>query len=334
MSAERGPRPTLTLLTDRASAESRLRLASACASHLRRYRDDFHELERRPNVDARMTERAYRAEGQYRILAKTALDALNDLRDASILPHLLGTAALPTRRADTEALVQAIRTAQAFLTERYPDVDFLYLEEMATIVKASKLEIVADERVATAHFWDERMGQQRSLRIRPQPASGDPGRVSSDDFFKESSAAIFGRLPGLFDAGDCHVATARGGPSLAQEVPLYAALTNALAAGRELMYHHAREVEELGPAFVRGSAPVAIGAIILFVMAAIAIGIGTTIIVLCQTKDITDNNVCAIGIMLTFIGVALVGGGMSASGNPNAWVTGPAGSVPINNPTQ
>lgn len=336
---------TYRLIADPRTIEDRFRLASECTAALRRYRDNFHELERRPQIDARMTERAYEAERNLRILLKTSLDSINEIWDSGEARSMLRLSSKTGTDLGRE-LSAGLPAAKRFLAERYPGLDISPLDEISPLLERYKIQSTSGRNDEFTVEFQDGNGQPQKQTFHVEPAAGDGGRVSSEAFFSPGYGPSFGRVS-LYDQGNCHSASWSSALAAPSSQAVYGALVGSMGVAREMMYTHAREVEEYGPAYVRGAGPVAV--VVGIIIAAIAIyGIATglTIVILCMDPgNNIDSGVCTAGnwilgisTLAFFLGAALAGVPITfGNTDPQNWTDPEMGSgsldFPINNPS-
>jgi hypothetical protein len=308
----------LGALDDVSSARARLSSAVAAFDELRRYRDLLRKVEelkdRRacPGLAAQIADRAYDAEVAYRVLARDGLDAVNLVRDSGNLPHALEQLA---RRAEKglgpEQLTALLREAAEAMgkEEALPRLDPAFVEEAARVIADLGLGISGrgDRLTVSARRRD---GKEVRREFATTPGPGTQGRVGAAELFAEPRssglASIFGRSL-LVDDG-CR---SRTEAAIGHELPadLYGQLVGALATGRELMYRHARKVEEVGHGEVEGGEAITVVAIALIVIGAILVIAGATIGIGCLAGA-WAGEVCDYTWILVAFGLLFVAGGI------------------------
>ena len=335
-----------SLLIDRTTAEDRLRLACACAANLRSYRANFHELERYPNIQSRMVERAYDAERNYRILLDLGVRWMNELSDSGALSDWLGRGPGKGLTASSAEFGHAIASAKSFLAQKLAAEHVTLFDEVAQTFQAHKVQVSSRGNDEYEVRFQDATGEAAQLTFHVLPQPGDPGRISSQNFFSNAGAVSVSQVQGIYGGNDCHRAIAQLQAAPLRSVSLYGTVLGALATGRELIYRQAREIEEFGPAQVRGAGPAAvvIGAI-LIVVAILAAVAGVVIILSCGGVSPPYSNtplpegVCDAGIWLVLGALALFGIGASARGGGSSSTVDVLGNgnqeqyLPINAPS-
>jgi hypothetical protein len=334
------------LLIDSKTAEDRLRLACRYAANLRSYRANFHELERYPNIQSQMTERAYEAEQGYRVLLDLGVRWMNELSDSGIFSSWLSRSPLKDRALSSTEFKRAAAGAKNFFSERLSSEDVSVFDEIVQCLEMHKVQMSSRASDDYAIDFHDAGGVPRQLTFHLQPRSGDAGRISPESFFSSTGALPLSQTSGIYDINDCHRSTTRRQTAPATSVSLYGTVLGALGTGRELMYRHAREIEELGPAHLRGAGPAAVVIGIVLIAAAILAAVaGVAIILACggvnppYTNTPLPEGVCNAGIWLVLGALALFGIGSFSGGGGSSSTVNVLGSgnqeqdLPINAPS-
>jgi hypothetical protein len=312
------PGACLGALDDLPSARARLSTVLAAFEELRRYRELLRTAEepkaRRacPGLPQHLADRAYDAEVAYRVLARDCLDAVNLVRDSGNLPHALAQLA---RRAEKglgpEQLAALLQEAAGAMAKEdaLPKLDPAFVEEAARAIGELGLGVSArGDRVTLSA--KRRDGKEVRREFATVARSGTQGRVGAAELFAgpraTGLASVFGGS--LVVDEDCR---SREVAAVAHELPtdLYGQLVGALATGRELMYRHARKVDEIGHGALEGEDPLTVVAVVVIIVGAVLLTAGVTIGIGCLAGA-WGGEVCDYAWILIAFGIIFIAGGI------------------------
>lgn len=287
------------LLTDADTRKFRASAVLACGLRLKHYSDILQatrgELGKKTAVSGlavQLPDLAYNAEKYARILAKVGLDTLNDLRDSGYLESTVSSLVSKLQQEGRHnskqqgrnwitATIEELERARADPSIASMSGVSILFDEVERLIRDWQLHLSADGRDLIVNFVAPDRGRHR-LIIHPDRRAGSQGRVSTTTFFappklnKLSVAAWvtpIGISTRLFESRP-KPSRATEAASADHEIDLYAAVVRQLAALREMVYHHARTIEEMGPSAYAGNSVLA-GIAVVVGLACVAIGIYT-----------------------------------------------------------
>jgi len=269
-------RACFELAADPSALKERLRAALGSYAGLEAYRSLLERADtQRPDISActglqrLLADRAYDAETNMRRLVKYGLDTLNELRDTGQLPTLLnefqdlGSAGLLERK---------LSQAKDLVTKAYPGVPTSYLDEAFKFVKQQEVRIhTKDENIVFSMKAPD--GSNPHVAISPGGMPGAPARVDVADFFGARPDAIIGSGSSVFAPNNCHHRhLIEIGATRVPLVDLYGGTLAGFSTANQMMYQHARKVDEVGHGVLHGRCPVTI-------IAAVIVAVGVVLVV-------------------------------------------------------
>ncbi len=245
-------------------ASERLRVVSLCYSRVNRYWQRFREAietpeesgHECPNLASQLADEAFDAERHLRVTLKVGLDSLNELMDSEGLEDaVLSLARLGGGQCDTDGLVAMLYNSKAAVIGQFPDLDTAFLDEAVRIVTEHRIAVQGSNNTLTVRFTgDDKRSYEITAETKSRP--GQLGRISTRDFFAASpQRRVTTPIPLAFPE-DCHHKPDDSFTVSTRDERIfdaYASLVAASAFGRELMYGHARQLDELGLIAFRGS---------------------------------------------------------------------------------
>ena len=199
-----------------------------------------------------ITERAYEAEAQYRLLVKDGINTLNELRDSGELPHALRRATNDSE-GGTLDFEKIATKAKSRLAKSHPNVPARLIDEMLSVVEERGISAKLKDDTLEVRSKDVEGRKQRiSLMVVPQ--AGAPARISVAQFFGESAGdgGMLSSDAPTFVPESCHHRNAAlSRPS--QKIDLYGSAIAGMSTVNQMMYRHARNVEEVGHGPLRGN---------------------------------------------------------------------------------
>ncbi|MGB8319199.1 MAG: hypothetical protein WCE54_13785, partial [Ignavibacteriaceae bacterium] len=239
-------------------------VASATAfSKLNQYKkllNDIQKLDKKdsnqcPEISNAVTDYAFNAEANSRLLIKNALDSINDLRDSGALYQIVDDAGKELSKMKSIEILNRLETEGKKAKEQFGSETAEIFSEAVKSLKSLDIKLSAKEGKIIVN--KKIVGDQSAkveLSTKRQP--GQMGRISSDEFFSGKGGRIFVSPGQLYLPPDCH----HKPPSIKESdrIPadIYAGTVSGLAMTKGLFYQHARRVMELGPRGLRGEDPV------------------------------------------------------------------------------
>jgi hypothetical protein len=260
-------RSCLQQLCPRAEGARRAAVASDGIRQLVDYRAYLAAVESEPERDcpglrAQLAERAFAAEGSFRVVLAEGLKSLNDLRDSGMLHAALSEFAR-TLKGDEQNLSQMFRATREEL-QRGPLAlpGELSDEALGEVERRliglgydSERDALIVRRVGLAD------GKPEQMHVPLSPRTGEMGRIDLDQFFGAGDPfSIRGEVI-IAPPSDCHqrvtIDVETANPRV---IDAYAGVLGGMATAREAMYRHARKVSRYGHGTgLRGDDPVTAG---------------------------------------------------------------------------
>jgi hypothetical protein len=274
-----------TIVDDARANRERIHTLAYAVGHLRDYRVALRQAEllgaehtiNCPAMARRFAEQSEHAELVSRVLAKTALESLNDLRDFGHLERALRAVGSRWNEGRTDSIVaNALDEALLFMGKFYTDIDTSFLRdakvEVAKHLSDRRVKIASSKASLDIRFAKIKGGEGH-VTIPFRPSGATLGRIGVRQFFSPDSPLALGVI--AFDPlSDCHHLSRSIVVEKVRDFDVYRGTVGSLALLRESMYHHVRRVEELGVSHVQGGA--FIGVILAIVALVIGLVLGLT----------------------------------------------------------
>jgi len=173
--------------------------------------------------------------------------------------------------------------------------------------------------------------ESRSMIIDPIPVPGHLARVSSADFFNIKGSKIAASLSPLPLPADCHHATQMYANFHKEKAfDVYGSLLGNFALAREMIYNHARKVDEMGIGYFTGNLSVLIALIVVVIVVIVIVVIyyttGNNVSLVCSTDqagqttckdvDVSQSNLTS-SYSATLIGMAISLAGITCAALDN-----------------
>ena len=229
-----------------------------------------------PRLHEHLARRAFMAEADTRTVLKIGIDTLNILRDFGELDLYITY----IRDKHTETMFSSAQIEMAFSEVRKIagkldsgiDTSFLVgiCEEVLKMQDQHRFDFSASGDNIVLQFDDQQI-KSRKLLIKPGLVPWQTPTISSSRFFNGNQAGITATLSPVVVEPDCHHEAQKiVDAAVKSSFDVYGSMLGQFAMARELMYHHARKVDEMGIGYFNGNSPLVAG-IILTIIAAIAI---------------------------------------------------------------
>lgn len=281
---------------------------------VRSLRDDPACAER---IRPHLAERAYEAEAHARVLCDDTLATLNELRDSGQLEPALQRAAQRMSRIQ-ESPVDALHAVRRGLREDWPELDTGFLDEAEHLFKQQGIRIRRTKgRNPAASI--EVGGEVHDFTVSAAPRPGAPGGVTREEFFAGTNYGPLAPEVALLVPSDCHHRLTISPTRHDAPIDAYTTLVASLTVLREQMYHHARQMEEVGPSDLQGNAPIVAIAVALIIIGAALVIAGAVIEIGCAAGA-WSGSVCDWGWVLLGFGVIFVAGGICVAVGACAFV--------------
>jgi len=254
-----------------AAHKARLHAVVACVNVLRDYQDFLARVDSEIESDGRccapreaLADRAYEAETAMRVLTRHGLDAMNELRDTGRLGRD-ANAWLKSHDDHKELdLAEALKACQEDARQVSDGIDLSFLEAgPAVLAERGLAAVVRRGRIELSGRSVD--GGLRKVTIQFEPSHGSIARISTSHFFaSDRGAARWATAIPVYSPETCHHRELVLGKAKAPFVDAYAGVLSGMAAANQIMYRHARNIEEFGRGGLRGQDPVTaiVGAII------------------------------------------------------------------------
>jgi hypothetical protein len=208
-----------------------------------------------------LSERAFDAEVQVRMLLAEGLNSLNDLRDSGMFQVNLAAfaEALDSGTIDFRQTAQeSVKKVQELL-----DLPAAFADEMLGMMERRAVTVRYERETGSLVVRGNDLGNAtRETRIRVAPQAGDMGRIGLQHFFSgEGGFSIQPEPPGGASS-DCHRRT--GEIQQPPSIDAYSAMVATMASAREAIYSHARKVSQYGHGtLLRAKDPVVAGLVVV-----------------------------------------------------------------------
>lgn len=258
-------------------------------------------------LNQRVKDKAYNLEQEVRIATKFGLDAVNKIKDTNSLSLLSRSFAIK----DKESLIgpERLKMIEKNLSEHVAEIEPLFLKEAGELIRTYDISAryeVKPEPFVSGQFKDKNGDKQKfEMQLRSTP--GSLARVSSYDLFKTDFLKVTSTLT---EPEKCH-----GQPPQFLKLPVkilpwvhYEKMVEVLIMGKDCMYKHARQVDELGLVAFRGNA---YGGEIAFIIALVIIIIAalasTGLTIACIVQNASNQDVCISALVLGILAGAVAG---------------------------
>lgn len=299
-------------LNGEGNLEKRFLIVTEACKKLASYQD-FHKYLRKYHKQLQeegiwakdsLLERTAEAERSLRVIIKEGLDILNCWKNCDLLGDVVSqvtaSSYVTTSYQSIVGTVEPVLSqARSLFQQRYPDVDFSFMDRIVPNLKSYDLQMKGEENAFQVKV---RLGQGeiREFIIEDRPRPGFLGTIRSREFFNPNAfgMAVFPPLKGLAAAGV--------DPKEVCVVDAYGALIGGASLAKNQIYRHLRQVEIQGINAYAGNEGVLI--IIGWVIALVCFLAGTIINIGCLADWWTDENLCNWGgWLLMALGLAIAG---------------------------
>ncbi len=275
-------RSCFDLVRDPDRERERLDTASTCFATVHNYRSFLQHVtdheSKKPGscrgLRHHITDRAYDAELATRILIKRALDSLNELYDTDELHKGLQRFASDIKERGTGALEKILDEARHQIPDAFPGFDVRVFDEASAILKdrAVKVQSRGEHVVLTTRGLD---GKDQRVALGTQLVNGALGTVSAAQYFGAGGNRLSAGAAPIFVPDSCHHRhTILVAGQVVRTWDAYSGSLAGLSTTIQLMYRHARTVDEIGHGPLRGSDPVTAILVAIGVVAAVLIIVG------------------------------------------------------------
>jgi len=243
-----------TILFDSDIIEERLRIMVNNYQRLKSYSERYHQLKEEAangnfpkSISVQVAEKAIDAERCARILLKEGLDTLNEWVDSGLMASSIRQATEAFSSGNIlEKAEEELEFTKETLKERYPDIDWGFLDEGLQLLKQHQTQIKVNEGKLFVSIKGSD-GQSREFLIEPEPRPGQTGRISSREFFhpdRRDGVVLTRIAPAVIESG--------------QAIPLdiYGTLIGGFSFTKHLMYQRVRHLNEIGLSRFTGNDPV------------------------------------------------------------------------------
>lgn len=248
----------VSILSEPSITWRRLQTFGESASHFLSYRKLWHAVARMPKKEKCqrlgrvLADRAYEAEKNARILISIGIDSLNQLADTGVLYQGIREASRDVA-SNRDRVQGALKKLRRVLKASVETLDTGFIVEVEKLLQHRRVVIQHhDESLEVSVLTRDGESRQFAIVSKP-PNSGRLGRVNGQEFFNGSkNGSITSQAP-IIGLDDCHHKDQRVRNRLSRHLDPYNSLIGNLALAKEMMYNHARRVDELGITAFQGN---------------------------------------------------------------------------------
>jgi hypothetical protein len=314
-------RDCILRIMDTGDVYNQLQLISSLHRNLKGYHSFFqqarelslHHLDCLDGLNTRVKDKAWEIEQEVRIAIRFGLDALNKMKATKSLEKM--SREFHFEDSQVRITSEQQKKIEKVLSDSAPGIDLSFLSELHNLVDKHKISVKLSNEsksVVSGHFEDY-TGKTREFEMDLGSRAGSLGKVDVNDLLKSGKLNI---VTSIFEPEKCHALA-----DLKTQVPegqlrwsYFEKLLASLIIGRDTVYRHARQVEELGLAAYTGQWTIFIEATLLalLIIAIVAAVTSTALTITCIVQNASNRDVCiaalALGILAgIFAGIAAWG---------------------------